>query len=245
MRLCPLHPGRLGESGCRQPVVLAGPSAESPAPGRNRAPGEGVPSRLHQPWAGPVPRWLARLPNRKASIGSPSRSSSVRDEWPENFGPGRPRFHVPLKMPRSQSMTRSLHARSLVLDVAGERLAIVAVDLATYTSEHLVAVCKERLLFESRTSYSALPIPIPTRAAAMRRSTKSGSFRPEPRSTTCSRQGSPPGTGFPARVQPPGQSATTGTPANHGSGMSITRPRIPNGSLGLVNPEVGLSKSKT
>src|SRR6202522_1735348 len=37
-----------------------------------------------------------------------------------------------------------VYARSLVLDVAGERLAIVAVDLATYTSEHLVAVCKER-----------------------------------------------------------------------------------------------------
>jgi hypothetical protein len=35
-------------------------------------------------------------------------------------------------------------ARSLVLDVDGERLAIVSVDLAIYTSERLVAACKER-----------------------------------------------------------------------------------------------------
>ena len=37
-----------------------------------------------------------------------------------------------------------VYARSLVLDVDGERLGIVAVDLGIYTSEHLVAVCKER-----------------------------------------------------------------------------------------------------
>ena len=37
-----------------------------------------------------------------------------------------------------------VHARSLVLDVDGERLAIVAMDLGVYTSEHLVAACKER-----------------------------------------------------------------------------------------------------
>ena len=37
-----------------------------------------------------------------------------------------------------------VYARSLVLDVDGERLAIVAVDLGIYTSEHLVAACKER-----------------------------------------------------------------------------------------------------
>jgi neutral ceramidase len=36
------------------------------------------------------------------------------------------------------------YARSLVLDVNGERLAFVSVDLGIYTSEHLVAVCKER-----------------------------------------------------------------------------------------------------
>jgi neutral ceramidase len=36
------------------------------------------------------------------------------------------------------------YARSLVLDVDGERLAFVSVDLGIYTSEHLVAACKER-----------------------------------------------------------------------------------------------------
>jgi neutral ceramidase len=36
------------------------------------------------------------------------------------------------------------YARSLVLDVGGERVAIVAVDLGIYTSEHLVAACKQR-----------------------------------------------------------------------------------------------------
>jgi neutral ceramidase len=37
-----------------------------------------------------------------------------------------------------------VYARSLVLDVDGERIAFVAVDLGIYTSEHLVAACKER-----------------------------------------------------------------------------------------------------
>jgi hypothetical protein len=37
-----------------------------------------------------------------------------------------------------------VYARSLVLDVDGQRLAIVAVDLAIYTSERLVELCKEK-----------------------------------------------------------------------------------------------------
>ena len=37
-----------------------------------------------------------------------------------------------------------VYARSLVLDVNGERLAIVAVDLGVYTSKRLVEVCKEK-----------------------------------------------------------------------------------------------------
>jgi neutral ceramidase len=37
-----------------------------------------------------------------------------------------------------------VYARSLVLDVGGERVAFVSVDLGIYTSEKLVAVCKER-----------------------------------------------------------------------------------------------------
>jgi neutral ceramidase len=37
-----------------------------------------------------------------------------------------------------------VYARSLALDVDGERVAFVSVDLGIYTSDHLVAVCKER-----------------------------------------------------------------------------------------------------
>ena len=37
-----------------------------------------------------------------------------------------------------------VYARSLVLDLNGERLALVAVDLGTYSNEHLVSVCKEK-----------------------------------------------------------------------------------------------------
>jgi hypothetical protein len=36
------------------------------------------------------------------------------------------------------------YARGLVLDVGGERIGIVAVDLATYSNERLVAACRER-----------------------------------------------------------------------------------------------------
>ena len=37
-----------------------------------------------------------------------------------------------------------VYARSLVLDINGERLAFVAVDLGVYTSTNVVAVCKEK-----------------------------------------------------------------------------------------------------
>jgi hypothetical protein len=52
------------------------------------------------------------------------------------------------------------YARSLVLDVGGERIGIVAVDLGTYSNERLVAACKERfglshLVFSSSHTHSA------------------------------------------------------------------------------------------
>jgi neutral ceramidase len=52
-----------------------------------------------------------------------------------------------------------VYARSLVLDVDGERLAFVSVDLGIYTSEKLVAACKERfgishLVFSSSHTHS-------------------------------------------------------------------------------------------
>jgi hypothetical protein len=37
-----------------------------------------------------------------------------------------------------------VYARSLVLEINGERIAFVSVDLGIYTSEHLVAACKEK-----------------------------------------------------------------------------------------------------
>src|SRR5437899_8540875 len=37
-----------------------------------------------------------------------------------------------------------IYARSLVLDVQGERLAFVAVDLAVFTSENVEKTCKEK-----------------------------------------------------------------------------------------------------
>jgi len=45
----------------------------------------------------------------------------------------------------SQPVHDPVFARSLVLEVKGERLAFVSVDLGIYTSEHLEAVCKEKL----------------------------------------------------------------------------------------------------
>ena len=37
------------------------------------------------------------------------------------------------------------YARSLVLDVSGERIAFVSVDLGIYTSENLIKACKEKI----------------------------------------------------------------------------------------------------
>jgi hypothetical protein len=52
------------------------------------------------------------------------------------------------------------YARSLVLDVGGERIGLVAVDLATYSNERLVAACRERfglshLMLSSSHTHSA------------------------------------------------------------------------------------------
>ena len=44
----------------------------------------------------------------------------------------------------SQPVHDKVYGRALVLDVNGERVAFVSVDLGIYTSEHLVAVCKEK-----------------------------------------------------------------------------------------------------
>ena len=44
----------------------------------------------------------------------------------------------------SKPLHDKVYARSLLLDVDGERLAIVSVDMGIYTSEQLVATCKER-----------------------------------------------------------------------------------------------------
>jgi neutral ceramidase len=44
----------------------------------------------------------------------------------------------------SEQLHDSLYARSLVLDLNGERLAFVSVDLGIYTSENLEKICKEK-----------------------------------------------------------------------------------------------------
>ena len=61
----------------RQPMVLARPSPQSSATGRNRVAREGVPSRLHHARAGPAARCLARLPDREASIVPQAGRSSA------------------------------------------------------------------------------------------------------------------------------------------------------------------------
>lgn len=43
-----------------------------------------------------------------------------------------------------QPVHDKVHARVLVLEIDGKRLAFVSVDLGIYTSEHLVAACKEK-----------------------------------------------------------------------------------------------------
>jgi hypothetical protein len=126
-----------------------------------------------------------------------------------------------------------VYARSSVLDVNGERLAIVAVDLGVYSNEHLVAVCKEKLgiahlvLSSSHThsdpgrNYSAfyegriiqaveaaVKNMFPARISAGHRSF--------------------PQLGFNRLVV---REERMGMPANPGSAMTITRPRIPNGFL--------------
>jgi hypothetical protein len=43
-----------------------------------------------------------------------------------------------------QPVHDKVHARALVLEIDGKRLAFVSVDLGIYTSAHLIAGCKEK-----------------------------------------------------------------------------------------------------
>ena len=122
------------------------------------------------------------------------------------------------------------YARSLVLDVGGERIAIVAVNLGIYTSEHLVAACKERfgishLVLSSSHTHSG---PGRNRAAFLEERiigvVEAAVKDMFPR-------GSPPGTGAsPNWGSTAWSCARTGTPASPGSGTTTIRPRTPSGS---------------
>lgn len=51
---------------------------------------------------------------------------------------------VNITSPGNEALHDSLHARSLILDIDGQRLAFVSVDQGIYTSDNLVKICKQK-----------------------------------------------------------------------------------------------------
>jgi neutral ceramidase len=51
---------------------------------------------------------------------------------------------VNITSPKNEALHDSLYARCLVLDIQGQRLAFVSVDLAIYTSDQVEKICKEK-----------------------------------------------------------------------------------------------------
>lgn len=51
---------------------------------------------------------------------------------------------VNITSPGNEALHDSLHARSLILDIDGQRLAFVSVDQGIYTSDNLVKICRQK-----------------------------------------------------------------------------------------------------
>jgi hypothetical protein len=87
---------------------------------------------------------LAESP-RAAETASPVASSAPKEKnvWRGELLAGTAKIDITPEKPK-QPVHDRVHARALVLEVDGKRLAFVSVDLGIFTSERLVAVCKEK-----------------------------------------------------------------------------------------------------
>jgi hypothetical protein len=84
-------------------------------------------------------------PDRGAAAASATAEASAKDKqaWSGELRAGTAKINITPENPK-KPVHDNVNARVLVLEIGGKRLAFVSVDLGIFTSEHLVATCKEK-----------------------------------------------------------------------------------------------------
>jgi len=87
-------------------------------------------------------------PDRGAAAASATAEASAKDKqaWSGELRAGTAKINITPENPK-KPVHDNVNARVLVLEIGGKRLAFVSVDLGIFTSEHLVATCKEKFGF--------------------------------------------------------------------------------------------------
>jgi hypothetical protein len=82
---------------------------------------------------------------RAADPVAPAAPAAAKEKcvWQGELLAGTAKINITPENTR-QPVHDKVNARALVLEIGGKRLAFVSVDLGIYTSEHLVATCKEK-----------------------------------------------------------------------------------------------------
>src|SRR6516225_5986778 len=80
---------------------------------------------------------------RAADPAAVDSSANEKQVWQGELLAGTAKINITPENP-SKPVHDNVNARVLVLEIKGKRLAFVSVDLGVYTSEHLVAACKEK-----------------------------------------------------------------------------------------------------
>jgi hypothetical protein len=85
---------------------------------------------------------------RAAELAAPAALTTAKEKhiWRGQLHAGTAKIDITPEDPK-KPVHDKVHARVLVLEIGTNRLAFIAVDLGIYTSEHLVAVCKEKFAF--------------------------------------------------------------------------------------------------
>jgi len=82
----------------------------------------------------------------QTDLAPPGESSKEKENWQGELRAGIAKISI-TPAHAKKPVHDDVNARVLVLEIAGKRLAFVSVDLGIYTSEHLVAICKEKFGF--------------------------------------------------------------------------------------------------
>src|SRR5690349_13122257 len=81
----------------------------------------------------------------QTDLAPPGEGSKDRENWQGDLRAGIAKISI-TPAHAKKPVHDDVKARVLVLEIGGQRVAFVSVDLGVYTSEHLVATCKEKFV---------------------------------------------------------------------------------------------------